>query len=179
MSAESNVPKHPFNQALETWNAWSMANTMRLALQRAHELDDKETLASFQKYPDWTRGPDSLEALRANHQLVSFLEGWRWQAIREAREQGRGWHEIGEALDLKPKEARSAFLERLDRQRAVAARNPDVGRLIGHDPALAELADDNQADRAELERRALAHDDPGCPVEWPRDNGGREGGHDR
>jgi hypothetical protein len=164
MSVESNIPEHPFNQAMETWNAWSRANVMRFALQRARELDDNKTLASFQQYPDWTRGPDALEALGANHQLVSLLESWRWQAIREAREQGGGWHEIGEALDLEPMQARSAYLERLDRQRAVAERNPDVGRLIGYDPALAVLADDNQADRAWQQRSAQPE---------------REGGHER
>jgi hypothetical protein len=154
MSAESNVPEHPFNQALETWDAWSEANVMRLALRRARELDDKKTLASFHEYPDWTRGPDPLEALRANHQLVSFLEGWRWEAIREAREQGRGWHEIGEAQGVEPTEARSAYLDRLASKRAVAEHAPDVGRLIGYDPALAELADENQADRTWQQRSA-------------------------
>lgn len=149
MSAESNPPKHPFNEALETWNAWSEANLWQHILDKARASGEEAELR--RRLPDLdelTQGPEPLEALRANHQLISFLEGWRWHAVREAREQGRGWHEIGEAFDLKPKEARGAFLERLDRQRDVAARNPDVGRLIGYDPALAELAADNQADRA-------------------------------
>jgi hypothetical protein len=191
---QRELPTHPFTQALETWDAWSMANTMRKALQRAREVNDRESLASFAEHPEWTHGPDALEALRANHELVRDLTGWRWEAVREARVQGRGWHEIGQALDVEPKEARIAYLERLDRQREVAARNPDVGRLIGYNPALAELADDNQADRAwqlqrgkpnqadraeleraELERRAPAEDDPGCPP----DNGGRQAGRER
>lgn len=186
-------PKHPVTQAMETWDAWSMANTMRKTLQRAGEVDDRESLASFAEHPEWTQGPDALEALRANQKLVRDLTGWRWEAVREARVQGRGWHEIGQALDVEPKEARSAYLERLDRQRAVAERNPDVSRLIGYDPALAELADDNQADRAwqlqrakpnqadraEPERRAMAYDDPGCPADWPREGGGRAGDQER
>ena len=155
MSAESNLPKHPFNLAIETWDAWSSASTWRLALERARATGDEADLR--RRLPDLdelAQGPEPLEALRANHQLVSFLEGWRWHAVREAREQGRGWLEIGEALDIKPIQARSAYLDRLDQQRAVAAHNPAVGRLIGYDPALAELADDNDADRAWHDRWA-------------------------
>jgi hypothetical protein len=165
MSAESKVPKHPFNQALETWNAWSEANLWQHILDKSRasgeEADLRRRLPDLDKL---TQGPAPLEALRANHQLVSFLGGWRWHAVRQAREQGRGWHEIAQALDVKPNRARDAYLERLDRQREVAARNPDVGRLIGYDPALAELADDNEADRAWQHRSAE-----------PR----REGGHER
>jgi hypothetical protein len=165
MSAESNVPKHPFNQALETWNAWSDANLWQHILDKARangeEVDLRHRLPDLDEL---THGPGPLEALHANHQLVSFLNGWRWQAIRAAREQGRGWHEIGAVLNLKPKEARSTYLERLDRQRAVAARDPDVGRLIGYDPALAELADDNDADRS-------------WQLQWAEPE--REGGHER
>jgi hypothetical protein len=181
---ERELPKHPFTAALETWEAWSMATTMRQALKRAREVGDDKTLANFDRYPQWTQGPGPLEALAANRELVNLLTGWRWGAMREAREQGHGWHEIGQALNVQPTEARSAFLERLDRQRNLAARDPEVGRLIGYDPALARLAEPNQADRAELERaelerRALAHDDPGCPPDWPHDHGKRQAGHER
>jgi hypothetical protein len=180
---------HPFTAALETWEAWSMADTMRQALQQARQVGDHKTLADFQRYPQWTQGPGPLEALAANRELVDLLTGWRWGAMRQAREQGRGWHEIGQALDVEADKARSAFLERLDRQRTVAARDPEVGRLIGYDPALARLGDDNQADRAELaqgqreraelQRRALAYDDPGCLTDWPPDNGARHAGDER
>jgi hypothetical protein len=149
---------------MQTWDAWSSASTWRLALQRARATGDEADLRRrLPELDELTHGPEPLEALRANHQLVSFLEGWRWHAVRQAREQGRSWHEIAETLGVKPNQARSAYLDRLDQQRAVAERNPDIGRLIGYDPALAELADDNQADRA-WQRRA----DPG-----------REGGHER
>lgn len=169
MSAEPNVPKHPFkhpfNEALETWNAWSDANLWQHILDKARANGEEADLR--RRLPDLdqlTHGPGSLEALHANQQLVSFLEGWRWHAVRAAREQGRGWHKIGEALDVKPQEARTAYLERLDQRRAVAARDPNVGRLIGYDPALAELADDNQADRA-------------WQHAWAKPE--REGGHER
>jgi hypothetical protein len=176
---EEELPKHPFTQALETWEAWSMANTMRLALEKAREQGDQDTLATFERYPEWTQGPSALEALAANRELVNDLIGWRWQAIHEAREQGRGWREIGAALQVEGDEAKRDYLERLDQQRRISERDPGLARLLRYDPRWRELAEPNDTDRAELEGRALSYDDPGCPPDWPRDNGGRETGHER
>jgi hypothetical protein len=139
---------HPFDQALATWQAWSMANTMRLARQKAHDRGDQVAVASFQQHPEWTQGPSPLAALRANHEAVQSLTGWRWHAIREAREQGHSWAEIGQALGLDPAQARRGYLERVERQRRLAAADPELGRLLGYQPLLAELAQPNQADRA-------------------------------
>jgi hypothetical protein len=176
---EEKLPKHPFTQALETWEAWSMANTMRSALDKAREQGDQDALASFEQHPQWTQGPGPLAALRANREVVQTMTGWQWQAIRDAREQGHGWREIGVALQVDPEQAKRDYLERVDRQRWVSERDPDLARLLRYDPRWRELAEPNDADHAELERRALAYDDPGCPPEWPRGNGGREAGHER
>lgn len=154
---------HPFDQALATWQAWSMADTMRLARQKAHDRGDQATVASFQQHPEWTQGPSPLAALRANHDVVSLLQGWRWHATRQAREQGHSWAEIGQALEVDAEQARRDYLERVERQRRVASRDPEVGRLLGYQPHLAELAEPNDADRA-------SHLQP--PP-------GREGGHAR
>jgi hypothetical protein len=162
MSAEPNIPKHPFNQALETWNAWSDANLWQHILNTARANGEEPDLR--RRLPDLDQlasGPGPLEALRANQQLVGFLRGWRWNAIRAARDQGHGWHQIGHALDLDADQARSFYLERLDQQRAVAARDPQVGRLIGYHPDLARLAEPNDADRTHQHQ------------------GGREAGHER
>jgi hypothetical protein len=153
------APKHPFSQAWETWEAWSMANTMRTALRKARQQGDRDSLASFEQYPEWTTGPGPLEALRANRELVRDLAGWQWQAVREAREQGHGWAEIGHALEVDAEQARRDYLERVERQRLVASRSPEVARLIGYDPRWRELADDNAADRAH--QHARARDDRG------------------
>jgi len=176
---EEKLPKHPFTQALETWEAWSMVNTMRSALDKAREQGDQDTLASFDQHPEWTQGPGPLEALRANREVVSHLSAWQFGAVREAREQGHGWREIGAALQVDADQAKRDYLERVDRQRRVSERDPYLARLLRYDPRWRELAHDNDADRGELERRATAYDDPGCPVEWPRGNGGREAGHER
>jgi hypothetical protein len=175
---EERLPKHPFTQALETWEAWSMADTMRTALEKAREQGDQDALASFAEHPEWTQGPDPIAALGANREVVRFMSAWQFGAVRQAREQGHGWREIAAALEVDTKQAKHDYLERVERQRQVASRDPEIARLIDYDPCWVELAHDNDADRAELERRALAYDDPGCPVEWPRDNGGREAGHE-
>jgi hypothetical protein len=171
---QRELPKHPFTQALETWDAWSMAHTMRLALQKARQQGDQDTLAQFERYPEWTDGPGPLEALRANHEAVETLTGWRWQAMREAREQGHGWGEIARTLRQSADQARVFYLDKVEGQRRLAQELPE----LGYDPGWLELAKPNDADRAaraELERRALSFDDPGCPP----DNGGRDAGHER
>src|SRR3954469_7745585 len=40
----------------------------------------------------------ALDALRANAQLVELLTGRRWHVMRDAREEGVSWSQIGEAL---------------------------------------------------------------------------------
>jgi hypothetical protein len=180
--APEELPKHPFTKALETWDAWSMADTMRTALAKAREQGDQEALARFEQYPEWTQGPGPLEALAANREVVQLMTGWQWRAMRSAREQGRGWREIGAAFQVDGDQAKRDYLERVDQQRHLSERDPELARLLGYDPRWRELAEPNDADRAEraaLERCALARDDPGCPPDWPRGNGGREGGHER
>jgi hypothetical protein len=169
------VSKHPFNRALETWDAWSMADTMRRALQRAREQGDHETVATFERYPEWTQGPGPLEALRANRELVETLTGWQWQAMRAARQQGRGWHEIAAALGLEADRtdlpaalacgadvARRAYLGAIQRQQRISDRLPPG--LLRYDPRWRELAEPNPADRAHQHGRVET---------------GREGGHER
>jgi hypothetical protein len=138
------LPRHPFWKAWETWDAWSMADTMRQALQRAHQQADRDTLATFARYPKWTQGPSALEALAANRELVDDLTGWRWQPMREAREQGQSWQAIGRTLRLSPDQARMFYLDKVDAQRRLAQEIPS----LGYDPGWLELAEPNEADRA-------------------------------
>jgi hypothetical protein len=162
MSAEPTTTRHPFNEAQQTWDAWSDAGMWQRVLQQARANGEEADLRRrLPELDELTQGPGPLEALRANHQLVQFLQGWQWLAVRAAREQGHGWHEIGDALGLQPKEARSAYLERVDRQRRIAARDPELGRLLGYDPGWAELAEPNQADRADQSKWAELEQEDG------------------
>ncbi len=147
-------------EALETWDAWSMADTMRQALQIARQQGDAKILARFERYPEWTQGPSALEALDANRELVDRLTGQRWLAIRDARHQGHGWDEIGRTLGQSAEQVKARYLEAVDAQRRLAQQIPQ----LRYDPGWLELAEPNQADRAA---------NRGAP------NAPREDGHER
>jgi hypothetical protein len=86
--------------------------------------------------------------------VVQHLVGWRWAAMRQAREQGHGWAEIGAALGLDAEQTKRFYLERVERQRLVHESRPDLRGLLGYDPRWAELAEPNDADRADQQRQA-------------------------
>jgi hypothetical protein len=144
--------RHPFTVAWETWQAWSDAEVMRTARRRTGARG--ASLAVFDQHPEWTQGPGPLQALAANREVVEHLVGWRWGAMREAREQGHSWAEIGAALGVDAEQASQAYLERVERQRLVHEAHPDLRDLVGYDPRWAELAAPNAADRAHQQRQA-------------------------
>jgi hypothetical protein len=148
----ASQPRHPFTVAWETWQAWSDAEVMRTA--RTRMAARGASLAVFDQHPEWTQGPGPLQALAANREVVERLVGWRWGAMREAREQGHGWAEIGAALGLDADQARQFYLERVQRQRLVHEAHPELRGLLGYDPRWAELAEPNAADRAHQQREA-------------------------
>jgi hypothetical protein len=138
----ASQPRHPFTIAWETWQAWSDAEAMRTARRRTAARG--ASLAVFDHHPEWTQGPGPLEALAANRELV----GWRFGAMRGAREQGHSWVEIGAALGVDAAQASQVYLEQVERQRLVHQTYPDLRDLLGYDPRWAELAAPNDADRA-------------------------------
>jgi hypothetical protein len=145
-------PRHPFTIAWETWQAWSDAEAMRTA--RARMTARGASLAVFDQHPEWTQGPGPLQALAANREVVDQLVGWRWSAMREAREQGHSWAEIAAALGVDAQQARQAYLERVQQQRLLHQTHPDLRHLLDYDPRWAELAAPNDADRADQQRQA-------------------------
>jgi hypothetical protein len=146
-----NHPRHPFTIVWETWQAWSDAEVTRTTRQRIGARG--ASLAAFDQHPEWIKGPGPLAALAANREMVDQLVGWRWQVMREAREQGHSWAEIGAALGEDATQARQAYLARMERQRLVHAARPDLRHLLGYDPRWAELAEPNDADRTRQQRQ--------------------------
>jgi hypothetical protein len=137
------APTHPLTKALETWEAWSQADTWRRVVTdaRQHGRD----LSGLGDLAELTSGPDPLAALRANREVVETMTAWQYSAMRAAREHQRGWHEIGDALGLEAEQARRAYLERTERHQLAGKALPG---LLRYDPHWRELADDNAADRA-------------------------------
>ena len=153
MSADHpTTPTHPFEQARQTWDAWSLADTMRTLLGQARADGDRATLALYDQHPQWTDGPGPLEALAANRELVDHLVGWRWLAVRRARQDSHPWAAVGHALGVTAEQARRDFLDRLEHQRQVVERDPSLARLIDYHPRDVALAEPNPADRASQQR---------------------------
>ena len=148
----ASQPRHPFTIAWETWQAWSDAEVMRTA--RTWMAVRGESLGVFFQHPEWIQGPGALAALAANREVVEQLVGWRFGAMREAREQGHSWAEIGAALGVDAAQASQAYLERVQRQQRVHQTHPDLRDLVGYVPRWAELAAPNDADRAHQQRHA-------------------------
>ena len=137
--------EHPFAAALRTWEAWSSADTWTRVVANAHQHG--QDLSALGDLEELTGSPDPLTALRANREVVEIMTAWQWQAMRAAREQGRSWREIGQALGVEAEQARHAYVASTERRELIAQRMSDLGPLLRYDPRWRELADDNDADR--------------------------------
>jgi hypothetical protein len=144
--AAEPAPEHPFTRALRTWEAWSSANTWQWVVADARRRG--RDLGALGNLDELTTGPEPLEALRANREVIELMTLWQWQAMRAAREQGHDWHEIGKALALDSEEARRAYLAAVQRQELAAQAMPELGRLLRYDPRWRDLADDSDAHRS-------------------------------
>ena len=79
-STADPIAEHPFTRAWRTWEAWSSADTWTrvVAEARRHHRD----LSGLGDLEELTSGPDPLEALQANREVVETLTGWQWHAMR-------------------------------------------------------------------------------------------------
>ncbi|TQJ00050.1 hypothetical protein [Kribbella jejuensis] len=66
-------------------------------------------------------GVTGLEALRASRRVVELLTGARWHMMRQAREEGSSWSQIGTALGMTKQAAYDFYRRNLDQQDATAA----------------------------------------------------------
>ncbi|MGW5194000.1 hypothetical protein ACWEOO_32425 [Kribbella sp. NPDC004138] len=65
-------------------------------------------------------GVTGLEALSASRRLVDLLTGARWHMIRQAREEGSSWSQVGSALGMSKQAAYDFYRRKLDQQDASA-----------------------------------------------------------
>jgi hypothetical protein len=66
-------------------------------------------------------GVSGLEALRASRRVLELLTGARWHMMRQAREEGSSWSQVGEALGMSKQAAYDFYRRKLDRQDESAA----------------------------------------------------------
>jgi hypothetical protein len=63
-----------------------------------------------------------LEALRASRRVVDLITGARWHMMRQAREEGSSWSEVGNALGMSKQAAYDFYRRKLRQQDESAAR---------------------------------------------------------
>ncbi|MFI5735283.1 hypothetical protein ACIA49_34545 [Kribbella sp. NPDC051587] len=68
-------------------------------------------------------GVTGLEALRASRRVVELLTGARWHMIRQAREEGSSWSQVGTALGVSKQAAYDFYQRNLDQQDASPDEN--------------------------------------------------------
>ncbi|TCC46999.1 hypothetical protein E0H73_43885 [Kribbella pittospori] len=61
-------------------------------------------------------GVTGLEALRASRRVVDLLTGARWHMMRQAREEGSSWSQVGSALGMSKQAAYDFYRRKLDLQ---------------------------------------------------------------
>ncbi|MFI5695297.1 hypothetical protein ACIA58_25820 [Kribbella sp. NPDC051586] len=69
-------------------------------------------------------GVSGLEALRASRRVVELLTGARWHMMRQAREEGSSWSQVGTALGMSKQAAYDFYRRKLDQQDESADAGP-------------------------------------------------------
>jgi hypothetical protein len=57
-----------------------------------------------------------LDALRTSRQVVDVLVGARWHMMRQAREEGASWSDIGQALGMSRQAAHDFYRRKIEQQ---------------------------------------------------------------
>src|SRR3954447_25273336 len=83
---------------LGTWQAWSTRDTFTRLAEAAAAAGEQERAARLRATADAEPSVSAVQALAAQHELVSLLAGWEWQTVRAAREDGASWAEIAQAI---------------------------------------------------------------------------------
>jgi hypothetical protein len=65
-------------------------------------------------------GVTGLDALRASRRVVDLLTGARWHMMRQAREEGASWTEVGQALGMSKQAAYDFYRRRVGHQERYA-----------------------------------------------------------
>ncbi|GAA0623895.1 hypothetical protein GCM10009534_69350 [Kribbella sandramycini] len=73
-------------------------------------------------------GVTGLEALRASRRVVELLTGARWHMIRQAREEGSSWSQVGGAMGTSKQAAYDFYQRKLDQQDASPAEADSTAR---------------------------------------------------
>ena len=128
---------------LDVWDRATGRDSWRSIERRALEQGNADGAAVARRALAEHQGVSALDGLRANERIVSLLTGWRYQAMRQAREEGHSWSEIGAALNMSKQAAWESYQLSIENQERYV---PDLFQQADSARYLAQLADSVQAD---------------------------------
>jgi hypothetical protein len=79
---------------------------------RASRRPAERLVGALAKLP----GVTGLDALRASRRVVDLLTGARWHMMRQAREEGASWSDIGQALGMSRQAAHDFYRRNIEPQ---------------------------------------------------------------
>jgi hypothetical protein len=120
------MPQRDTQELLSLWNTHEQRSTWREVTLRGGNQDIAEHV--LEELPEVS----AIEALAANRELVELLIARRWYVIRDAREAGQSWSDIGAALGMTKQGAQDWY------RRRIAEQPEYVGNL--HDAERAQQA---------------------------------------
>ena len=145
-------PRHPFTVAWETWQAWSDAEAMRTARRRTTARG--ESLAVFDQHPEWTQGRGRWRRWRPTGRWSTTWSAGAGERCARPASRATAGPRSAPPWAWTPSRPARLYLERVQRQQRVHETHPDLRRLLGYDPRWLELAEPNDADRADQQRQA-------------------------
>jgi hypothetical protein len=101
---------------MKVWHEYGERATWKDVQARARAAGDERMAGIAERAVADVRDVGPLEALAANRRLVELLISRRWYVMREAREAGHSWADIGDVLGVTPEEARDWYRSAIARQ---------------------------------------------------------------
>jgi hypothetical protein len=127
---------------LDLWQAWGSRAVWLDMETKARAEGNERAISVAQKSRRELPEVSALDALRANKRLVERMTGRRWYVMRDAREAGATWDQIGEALDMSRQAAHEWY------RRKIASQDEPVADLHDGRRARAALGEENLLDES-------------------------------
>lgn len=106
----SDAPAPDLPGHVATWRAFEGRSTWETVRDRGGDE------GVIQRALDELPAVSALEALAANRAAVELLVGRRWYVMRDAREAGATWDQIGEALGITKQGAQDYYARKIAEQ---------------------------------------------------------------
>lgn len=110
---------------LSRWQVWD-AYASRATWQQVIERGGDRAIA--QRALEQLPAVSALEALEANREIVELLTSRRWYVMREAREAGASWTQVGAALGMTKQGAQDWYRRKIELQEQHVGDLHDAGR---------------------------------------------------